>query len=270
MSTQDPDPAASMSLLTDLLKNPLDAGYTRYIDAEHTSKSRWWQKILVLLLACALGVGSVAAVRALRMDNRLDVTRSELLKQVALHRQTVTELENENNDLTSSIAKATSQSQSDLSLDPTLALANSLDAVSGPGVKVTLKDAADSSNEHRNSGTVRDQDLNMVVNALWSAQAEAISINNIRVGPGTFIRTAGSVILVDVTPIQSPYIVQAIGDGNALSVALVKGTTGDYLSSVQSVNGIHISTAGVHEISMPRRDMRTTRYASPTPTDEGK
>ena len=41
---------------------------------------------------------------------------------------------------------------------------------------------------------------------------------------------------------SSPYIVSAIGDSNALSVALVRGNTGDYLSAAQSVTGMTVST----------------------------
>ena len=51
----------------------------------------------------------------------------------------------------------------------------------------------------------------MVVNALWAAGAEAISVNGQRIGPDTFVRTAGSAILVNVTPVSSPYEVAAIG-----------------------------------------------------------
>ena len=82
----------------------------------------------------------------------------------------------------------------------------------------------------------------MVVNAMWAAGADAVSINGQRVGPETFVRTAGSVILVNVTPVSSPYEVAAIGDANALSVALVRGTTGDYLSAAQSVTGMTVSS----------------------------
>ena len=51
----------------------------------------------------------------------------------------------------------------------------------------------------------------MVVNAMWGAGAEAVSINGQRIGPTTFVRTAGSVILVNITPVSSPYVVSAIG-----------------------------------------------------------
>jgi len=109
---------------------------------------------------------------------------------------------------------------------------------------------------------VRDQDLAMVVNAMWGAGAEAVSINGQRIGPTTFVRTAGSVILVNITPVSSPYIVSAIGDSNALSVALVRGNTGDYLSAAQSVTGMTVSTKVAPSLSMDALAPTTPQYAT--------
>ena len=51
------DPAASMSLLTSLLANPLDAGYEHY-HADHSSHpARCIEKLAVFVVAAALGFG---------------------------------------------------------------------------------------------------------------------------------------------------------------------------------------------------------------------
>ena len=132
--------------------------------------------------------------------------------------------------------------------------------VHGPGITVTLTDR---SGPGKGSGTVRDQDLAMVVNALWAAGADAISINGQRIGPDTFVRTAGSVILVNVTPVSSPYEVCAIGDSNALSVSLVRGATGDYLSAAQSVTGMTVSSKVSDNIAMEALTLTDSHYATP-------
>ena len=152
--------------------------------------------------------------------------------------------------------------------DGTLALQVATTPASGPGIIVTLADRAAPG---KGSGAVRDQDLAMVVNALWGAGAEAISINGQRIGPATFVRTAGSAILVNVTPISSPYEVSAIGDSNALSVALVRGNTGDYLSAAQSVTGMTVSTKVVSSLTMDALAPSVPQYASPVsdPTHGG-
>ena len=103
----------------------------------------------------------------------------------------------------------------------------------------------------------------MVVNALWAAGADAISINGQRIGPDTFVRTAGSAILVNVTPVSSPYEVRAIGDSNALSVSLVRGATGDYLSAAQSVTGMTVSSKVSDNITMEALTLTDSHYATP-------
>ncbi|QPK82243.1 DUF881 domain-containing protein [Schaalia sp. ZJ405] len=254
-----------MSLLTGLLANPLDAGYGYYPKSGSSSRSAWWQKVIVVVLACALGVASVVAVRALRHHARDDGTRADLVKQVEARQDVVSSLNSDVQSLTSQVHASSIPTDISDSTDPSAELINALTPVEGPGLKITLKDSASADATRTNgtmAGTVRDQDLNVIVNALWSSGAEAVAINGIRLGPGTFIRTAGSVILINVTPVQSPYTIEAIGDANVMSVALVKGATGDYLSSAQSLNGISLSTAGAPSLSLPALDARKTRYAT--------
>ena len=80
------------------------------------------------------------------------------------------------------------------------------------------------------------------------------------------MRTAGSAILVNVTPVSSPYEVTAIGDSNALSVALVRGATGDYLSATQSVSGMTVSSKVSQSLSMEALAPTSSQYAQPLDT----
>ena len=61
------------------------------------------------------------------------------------------------------------------------------------------------------------QDLQLLVSLMWKAGAEAISINDNRLGVQTSIRTAGNSILIGTTPVSSPYRIQAIGNKNELA-----------------------------------------------------
>ncbi len=259
------DLAASMSLLTQLLTNPLDLGYTHYEEAAGPLKI--WHKVLVVVFSVALGLASVAAVSALRIASKHDVT--EDLREQALSRQEAVETLQSDVSALSARAHRSSHLDASAQLPPALALANSLDARQGPGLIVTLKDS-EIATQKGTPAQVRDIDLNVVVNALWSAGAEAIAINDIRIGPGTFIRQAGSVILINITPIHSPYTIAAIGEANPLSVALVKGSTGDFLSSASSVNGIEVTSAANSSVRVPALDLRLTRAAQAFDTTEGE
>ena len=245
------DPAASMSLLNSLLANPLDAGYEHY-RADHGSRpASLIGKIGVFAVAVALGFGSIVATSSLRAPSG-DV-KSDLKTQASERSATVEAL----NDDVQSLGRAIdqySESGASAAADPATT------PVRGPGITVTL---ADRSGPGKGSGAVRDQDLAMVVNALWAAGADAISVNGQRIGPDTFVRTAGSVILVNVTPVSSPYEVSAIGDSNALSVSLVRGATGDYLSAAQSVTGMTVSSKVSDNITMEALTLTDSHYATP-------
>ncbi|WP_175955534.1 DUF881 domain-containing protein [Schaalia sp. Marseille-Q2122] len=258
------DPAASMSLLTQILFNPLDAGYHSY--GSEKSPTTAVQKIIVIALALALGFVSITAVKNLRAPTRFDVEAS-LLTQVQERTEVVNTLDSENEQINAKIAAETHNlTPGNNELSAATALATAQKAVQGKGLRVTLNDAPSTAIETstpRQTGKVRDHDLRMVVNALWSAGAEAMSINGIRLGPGSFIRTAGSSVLVNVKPVHAPYIVEAIGDPTELSVSLVRGASGDYLSSVESLQGIQITTQSVEELTMEGRDARPLRHTTP-------
>lgn len=251
------DPAASMSLLNSLLANPLDAGYERY-RAEHGSRpSPLLARVGVFAAAVALGFGSIVAAASLRAPSG-DV-KADLKEQAEKRSASVAALDEEVQSLGAAIDRY-SDPGTVAGTDNSLALQAATKAVTGAGITVTLSDR---SGPGRGSGAVRDQDLAIVVNALWAAGAEAISINGQRVGPATFVRTAGSVILVNITPVSSPYEVAAIGDSNALSVALVRGNTGDYLSAAQSMTGMTVSTKAAPSLRMSPLTPDPAEHAQP-------
>lgn len=259
-----PDPAASMSLITQLLRNPLDAGYHAYAEDSHRARLAPWRRVVIALVAVALGAGSTVAVRSLRAPVD-DTVRATLLQQTEARQSTVGQLDRDVQGLSAQIrATAGTAPQSGSALDDAMALATARTAVEGPGLEVTLDDAPGNALDKSGTrGVVRDQDLRMVLNALWSGGADAVSVNGMRIGPGTFVRTAGSTILVNVTPVQAPYTVTAIGDADQLQVALVRGSTGDYLSTARSARGISVASRSSQKLEMAALDERTTVHALP-------
>lgn len=103
-----------------------------------------------------------------------------------------------------------------------------LSPVIGPGLVITLADNPQISNQKQDSplqqmpggisyGIIHDVDVLRVVNELFAAHAEAIAVNNQRIGPGTAIRCVGPVINVNQVACAPPYKIQAIGDPAALT-----------------------------------------------------
>jgi uncharacterized protein YlxW (UPF0749 family) len=98
-----------------------------------------------------------------------------------------------------------------------------LTAVSGPAVSITLDDAPESV-----TGTgvdpdllvVHQQDIQAVVNALWSGGAEAMTIQGQRVVSTTGIKCVGNTVVLHGVPYAPPYVITAIGDQPRLRAAL--------------------------------------------------
>jgi uncharacterized protein YlxW (UPF0749 family) len=131
--------------------------------------------------------------------------------------------------------------------------------VSGPGLLVTLADAEPDADDDPvgGSGTedprgdVRDGDLQLVVNALWAAGAEAVSVNDQRLGPTSAIRFAGEAVLVDFRPVTNPYEVRAIGDPGALSAGFLGSDDVRALAVISDTYGLRFEYAREDELILP-------------------
>lgn len=86
-------------------------------------------------------------------------------------------------------------------------------AMAGPGLVVRLSDSGRQvkTDDDRESLSVQDVDLQLVVNALWEAGAEAVAVNGQRLVATSPIRAAGETITVNFRPLVPPYEVKAIG-----------------------------------------------------------
>lgn len=101
-----------------------------------------------------------------------------------------------------------------------------LDPVHGPGVTVTLTDARRDADGRfpRDAApddlVVHQQDVQAVLNALWSAGAEAVALQDQRMIGTSAPRCVGNTLLLNGRTYSPPYTVTAIGDPAALSAAL--------------------------------------------------
>jgi uncharacterized protein YlxW (UPF0749 family) len=86
-------------------------------------------------------------------------------------------------------------------------------ALVGPGLVVSLAPSkrTPSSPEEAGAYQIHDTDLQLVVNALWAAGAEAVAVNDSRLVATTPIRAAGGTIIVNFRPLSPPFVVEAIG-----------------------------------------------------------
>ena len=99
-----------------------------------------------------------------------------------------------------------------------------LTPVSGPAVTVTLDDAPSSvaaNGIEPDLLVVHQEDIQAVVNALWSGGAEAMTIQGQRVISTTAVKCVGNTVVLHGIPYGPPYVISAIGDRARLRAALV-------------------------------------------------
>lgn len=81
----------------------------------------------------------------------------------------------------------------------------------GLTVRLAASDRTPPSPQEAGAYQIHDSDLQLVVNALWEAGAEAVAINDSRLVATTPIRAAGGTIIVNFRPLNPPFVVEAIG-----------------------------------------------------------
>ncbi len=275
---------ASMTLLTELQRRPLDPGYaeaaarraSKVRDAAAAgtaSRRRWFAWPAVVVVATLLGVGVAAAALALRQPTADDRQARQLLEsQVRDRKGEVERLTASNAQLGAQVTALQqdalrSQNPALLATTQGWSIAAGTAAVTGPGLRVVLSDAPGVANDPENLDLrVQDVDLQVLVNGLWAAGAEAVAVNSQRVGAMTAIRSAGSAVLVDLVPLVGPYTVEAIGDAADLQTRLARSTAGQHIAMLHATYGI-----GVDITSQPKLVLQgsgsTSLSAATVPAD---
>lgn len=121
--------------------------------------------------------------------------------------------------------------------------------VSGQGIIITLKDAEASTVGNATNFVVHDGDLLEVVNALKTAGAEAISINEQRIVNPTEISCAGNIIKINGEKIGSPFKIKAIGLTEKLYGALTM--PGGYLELLEDAS-VQVKVEKSDKITIPK------------------
>ena len=147
-----------------------------------------------------------------------------------------------------------------------------LTGMKGPGIVVVLSDSPRTPpvNTDPYFYIVHDVDLTALVNELWSAGAEAVSINEQRIVTRSSIRCVGPTVLVNGVRIAAPYTVKGIGPGD-LETAL--RMPGGFLDSMAALigNGGQVSISRADEVTiMPYEGSIAFRYSQSFDKDQDK
>jgi uncharacterized protein YlxW (UPF0749 family) len=219
--------------------------------------------------AAALAVFAVLAVTAAAQTSQDSVSqereRRALIDQVKARKATVEDerrttarLRAENDRLDSELLTNTEASGAVLAQRRLLSLRSGTSAVHGPGVEIVVDDAVGAQSDRNR---VLDSDLQRLVNGLWRAGAEAISINGERLTALSAIRHAGTAITVNFTSLERPYRIRAIGNKETLPSRFADTTSGQAWFDLQREVGLRFTMTRQGSLRLPAAELPVLRYA---------
>lgn len=133
----------------------------------------------------------------------------------------------------------------------------------GPGIVVVIDDSKRPTKpgENPNLYLIHDDDILKVINELWAAGAEAISINGQRLVANTEIRCAGPTLSVNNARYSPPYEISVIGEPQTLESSLK--LRGGVVETLQFW-GIQVSVKKPEIVKIPAyKGAFTFQYAKP-------
>ncbi|OSC39311.1 DUF881 domain-containing protein [Mycobacterium decipiens] len=176
-----------------------------------------------LLLAATHGVSGGAEIRRSDAPRLVDLVRQAQasVNRLNAQREVLTNRIDSTHGRSPDTALAAMQRRS-----AELADEAEMNPVHGPGLVVTLQDAQRDANGRfpRDASpddlVVHQQDIEAVLNALWSAGAEAIQMQDQRIIATSTARCVGNTLLLNGRTYSPPYTITAIGDATAMQAAL--------------------------------------------------
>jgi len=276
-----------MSLLTNVMDHSLDDGYAEAAARKKAAGESGLPKTLRAKLGLAAGlvlaalVVTVGAAQARVAAPVVAKERQELIDRIDKETSSADKLEGAVDDLRDDVSarqRAALKTSGGSGQADLVSMLSGATAVHGPGVKLVVDDAKEASSgggddpretaDFSDTGRVRDRDMQRVVNGLWAAGAEAVSINGQRLTALSAIRAAGDAILVDNRPLVPPYTVLAVGDGQRLSTRFQNGADGLYLHALEDNYGIRATIAVESDLRLPAAPSVIVRTAQPR-TEKG-
>ncbi len=176
-----------------------------------------------LLLAATHGVSGGAEIRRSDAPRLVDLVREaqSSVNRLSAQREALANRIDSTHGRSSDAALAAMRRRS-----AELAGEAGMDPVHGPGLVVTLQDAQRDANGRfpRDASpddlVVHQQDIQAVLNALWSVGAEAIQMQDQRIIATSVPRCVGNTLLLNGRTYSPPYMITAIGDAAAMQAAL--------------------------------------------------
>lgn len=254
----------AMPLLTLITQQSMDEDYQHVADRKQGGggerrRPHWSAAVVVAAF------GLVVAVAAVQTSERAGVesaSRATLISQIEDGRLELAELQRQierlrvqSVGLRSALDGVIDEQVAAEARVERMAVNTGFAPVTGPGVRIVVDDAP-------NGGeAVRDRDLRPLVDGLWNAGAEAITVNGERLTARSAIRNSGFTIRItgNNRNLSPPYVIEAIGDPGSLQADLMQTSSGLRFTSVADYFGFPWTMDNVDELSLAAAPARMTR-----------
>jgi uncharacterized protein YlxW (UPF0749 family) len=175
-------------------------------------------------------------------------------------------------------ARTTQLAGSDTGIAAQQARANSelgnagLVAVHGEGLSVSMTDAPRNPDGSLPKGATADdvvvhqQDVQAVVNSLWTGGAEAMTIMGVRVISTSAVRCVGNTLLLQGRVYSPPFVITAIGDPTSMRTALDSSEDVQLFRNAVAEWGLGYQVKTEGDVTLPAYDGSTAlQYAQVPP-----
>lgn len=151
-----------------------------------------------------------------------------------------------------------------------LKLIAGMEDVQGPGIRVILADNEDEDivGEQINDDIVHDATIQILLNDLRKAGAEAISINGQRVMSGSEIKCGGPTIRVNGRSSAPPFVITAIGDPKLLYAAISAPNTYGWI--LKEVYKLRVEAIMKDNVKVPKYYWANQGFKYAKPKKEGE
>lgn len=221
---------------------------------------------VVAVVAAFGALVALAAVQTSRNADIEDASRTTLIARIEARRAAVQDLQaqisrqrEENQDAEEALIDLGDRLNAVESEVTTLQTITGFVPVAGEGIRIRLDNAplADPETEY-----IRDSDLALLVNALFTAGAEAISINGQRLTARSSIRNSGNAIEVNAVGIAPPYTLQVVGDSDTLASRILDSGSGMAFNTLAQQYGFDFAVENVDELRLPAAPNRLEQLRS--------
>ena len=253
MAHSDPPPGSDQhggeGLLDSIADNALDDDYYEVRPGRYSRSQglgTFASATAVMLLALMV---TIAAVQT-RTDRPLDqLERDALISDIGVRKSNLAENRKDSRGLSAEVLELQKSAPGSNPEVVALRVLTAQSGAIGPGISVTVD--SNGQTDAPENGRVTENDLQILINGLWYAGAEAISINDNRISARSAIGRSGQSMTANYRSLTRPYTIVALGNKDQLEERIGANPAGKYWAQRVRSGGLRFVVEASDELMVP-------------------